>query len=460
MNELSVKKNIRRFEIKEAGFFLILFLCAFIPFRTPLMQISGKYVEMGIKIIPDLLIATLFVWYLLHKKFRVKLLLQDYFIIAFMLAGFISTIFINNAGIIRYIFQVRSIFIYYVLYFVLRNFGYGKKEYIKMVRMLQVVTCILFVLSIIEKVTSKTVLFPISVAQSILYPSNFARAYGMFCNPNTFGLFLVLVLFLTLFISIHFKEKTNIFIYIAIYSSVLLTMSRSTIIILIVGLIVTIVYKIITNKSSIKALLKKLALSTVIILACVIVLDVIVSFSSSLYYKNVIANSNNIAENSLNIDVKDRLGQMGKDEIIEQSESNGRLYVVKKGIEIFRDYPIMGTGFGTYGSAASLNWESSLVKKYDLPFPLYSDNEYIKILVEGGIVGTILFIGFLLSLLWYYRKDLFKILICVTIGWFGLFFNIFEVQIGAMLLWTILSFESFNSSSKLSRKKLATENNQ
>ena len=35
---------------------------------------------------------------------------------------------------------------------------------------------------------------------------------------------------------------------------------------------------------------------------------------------------------------------------------------------------------------------------------------------------------------------LLQVLVCCIIGWFGLFYNILEVQIGAFLLWSILSF--------------------
>ena len=52
-----------------------------------------------------------------------------------------------------------------------------------------------------------------------------------------------------------------------------------------------------------------------------------------------------------------------------------------------------------------------------------------------------LFLAFLLSTLWYHRRNLLKVIACVIIAWFGVFYNILEIQMGAMLLWTILSLD-------------------
>jgi hypothetical protein len=56
-------------------------------------------------------------------------------------------------------------------------------------------------------------------------------------------------------------------------------------------------------------------------------------------------------------------------------------------------------------------------------------------------VGFVLFLAFLLCTLWYHRRNLLKVVTCVIIAWFGVFYNILEIQMGAMLLWTILSLD-------------------
>ena len=45
------------------------------------------------------------------------------------------------------------------------------------------------------------------------------------------------------------------------------------------------------------------------------------------------------------------------------------------------------------------------------------------------------------SILYDYRNKRFVVLFCIGIGWFGLFYNVFEVQIVAYLLWLLLGME-------------------
>ena len=62
----------------------------------------------------------------------------------------------------------------------------------------------------------------------------------------------------------------------------------------------------------------------------------------------------------------------------------------------------------------------------------------IKDIVETGSVGFLLLCLFLVSILYEQRKKPLNILICIMVGWFGLFYNVFEVQIVAFLLWGYL----------------------
>ena len=48
------------------------------------------------------------------------------------------------------------------------------------------------------------------------------------------------------------------------------------------------------------------------------------------------------------------------------------------------DYPIIGTGFGTYGDSASLSYQSPIYEKYRITTEIYSDNQYIQIITQTG----------------------------------------------------------------------------
>lgn len=435
--------------LKKITYYFMIFLCVFIPLRSPIADLTFQ----SIKAIPDIIIVVLAFWYVISVRFRLKFKIYDIFFLAFLGTAFISTVFINDVGLMPYIFQVRSIGIYYILFYIARNMHFGTKEYIKLVRTLQIAALILFAFAIVEKVTSKTVLFPVSVAESIVSSTNFARVYSLLYNPNTYGLFVVLTFFASICLDFYCNTKTNIFVYISFAVSIFMSMSRSTLIILGIGIILILIQLIIDKKlmKIWKVLLKKVvivAVSAAIIVGAVNIL-------SAVYYEDVILKSDKISQhqqgqagNSLGVGAGDRLSEMGDSDMYVSSSVDGRIFSVTKGIEIFKDHPIFGTGFGTFGSSASMNYEPDIYEEYDIPFPFYSDIEYAKILAENGIVGVVLFAGFLLSILWAYRKDHYKLLICLTIGWFGCFFNIFEVQIGSAFLWMTLSFVEGNITKK------------
>ena len=140
--------------VKKASFFVVLFLCVFIPVRSVL----ELYTHSLIKIIPDLLVIALFIWYAVVIRFRFRFYVHDWLFLGFLLVAFVSSIFINKSGLMPFIFQVRSIGIYYILYFVLRNLDFGKKEFVIVVSALQIISLVLLAFSVVEKICSKTVL--------------------------------------------------------------------------------------------------------------------------------------------------------------------------------------------------------------------------------------------------------------------------------------------------------------
>jgi O-antigen ligase len=130
---------------------------------------------------------------------------------------------------------------------------------------------------------------------------------------------------------------------------------------------------------------------------------------------------------------------------------------VLTGIEILKDYPVFGTGFGTYGSAASLISSPEIYKTYNIFKNFYADNQYICILVETGIVGTIIALSFLISLFILYRKNYFVIIMFIIILWTGLFYNVFEIQIISLLFWTTLAINESKRKHMLCIKNLNNE---
>ena len=523
--------------MKKLGFALLLFLCIFIPFRTPLANLTFE----AIKAIPDILILALAVWYVIHIRFRLKFKVQDFIFIGFILFALVSTVFINKLSFTLVIHQTRSIGIFYILYFIIRNFGYGKRELNILCGTLQIVSLPLFVLGLVEKITVKTALFDAAFIVN-LYASNLSRVCSMFHNPNTYGLFLVFVIALSLWLKLRYSRKTPLWMYVTLFTALYMTMSRSSILILIPVLAVFFIYALRRHK----LLWKKLVVSVLVIAVAAVGIETASAKLSEVYYekigeqllwkevaklsenqqlrvvKTVYINpqgeecvgyifddityidkecitplsevgsivftrtkqfiltvnggmllddfnaldpatqnalldgkgdridsyrDNVLIQNvheSFKTNTADRFGALTDDKMFS-SEGNMRLYSIEMAFKIATEYPIFGSGFGTYGSSAALTWDPPTYTKYRLPTYFYADNQYATVIAETGFVGIAIFLAFLAVVLIQQRKDLFKFICCVIIGWFGIFYNVLEIQIGAFLLWTMLAMNSDES---------------
>ena len=179
----------------KTGKYLLLFLAIFIAFRELIALYAGSF----IKFLPDVLVWGELLLVLIKNKFKLNLKLYDYFFIGFIVIGFLSCL-INSVSFLAFALQVRSISTMYALFYVLRNINIEKKDYKNIVSVLMVVDSIIIVLSIIEFFSDKTILFPKVWAENIYYASNFERTYSLMNNPNTFGIFTFMVMFLVYFI--------------------------------------------------------------------------------------------------------------------------------------------------------------------------------------------------------------------------------------------------------------------
>lgn len=467
---LSLFKGNGADKLYAAAFFSLVFFCIWLPVRNVLdLPI--------VKIVPDLMILSLFAWYAVTVRFRFRLLLHDWLFLAFLAVASASSLLLNHIGILPIVFQIRSIGVFYILYFVVRNLRFGKREFTLLVDVLQVMTVVLFLFAAIEKITSKTVLFPEFVSEKILYVSNFARVYGLLANPNTYALFLVLVLFLSVFRRLLVGTTTSPVVYGLMVCSLLLTMSRSGALALGMGLLALGIYTLCKYRRQFPFKAFGVALAVTLIIGFGGYFGI--KEGAVLYYDNVLTTApddtteqtppqttkpsgdtteqtppenntqtekptapkpeHDISEDSVELGTSDRFDDMFSNKELANSLADGRLFYIKTGLEIVKDYPLFGAGFSAYGSAATLSFSSPIAKDYGLPASFYADNEYIKVLGENGLIGFALFGAFLLAALWCYRKSFFKVFLMFVLAWFGLFFNIFEVQIGTMLLWTMLA---------------------
>lgn len=416
----------KKIDVNHVTLLILSGIAIILPFRDML----SEFVFSGFKIVPDILVLMFLLLFLYEKKFRLKFDIVDITYICFLLFAFISTLFINKEGIVRFILQIRSICLYYILYFIIKNIDIKQKCLINFGKLLSVVIYIIVGLSIIEVVTNKNFLFPQPWIDRIIYYDNFIRAYSVFNNPNTFAAFLIFSFIYKYQIDKDYWSLHNLPFTVVAFVGIYISVSRSTIMLLVAFLCIrlcTYVYECRKEKRAFQ-FHRYACVAIIVSLLC----WGGVSLANTAY--SSITSSDNNQSGAL-----DRFGHLFNDKIVEESSTDGRIYNIKKGFEIFKDYKLTGTGFGTYGSAGSLMKESKLVEKYDLVEDLYSDNEYIVILVETGIIGSLLFVAFVAAIFWKYHKDFYKLAFCVVFAGLGMFYNVLEVQALAFLFWLCLA---------------------
>lgn len=453
INNIEYKnKNLNYIILKNTILYLIMFLCIFLSFK----DVLEVYLTSIIKYIPSFIVLIIFIYYSFYNQFKYKFLLFDYFFLLFILSAAISTLIINKLSLYTYIYQLRSIFLYYFLYFIIRNFHFNIKDIYKLLTILKTIVYLLFIFVIFEIVFNKNVFFPTQLSNSLIFSNNFGRAYSLIGNPNTYAAFVVVVLFVVLYYQIidNDNEKyNNLVFFIICISSIYLSMSRSAFIIIIIILILTYIYVI--KQKILKINYIKLLKNIIIIIFGSLLIISLIKYSNNVYtnyikinnisysHNQIIEKKDNSIENKKNSqntnNMNSRLLELFNSKILAQSKANGRLYSILTGIVIFRDYPIFGTGLGTYGSSASLNKNPQIYKIYGIPNNFYADNQYISILVETGIIGVIVAISFLILLFVHYRRNFPAFILFITVLWLGLFYNVFEIQIICLLFWVTLA---------------------
>lgn len=403
--------------------FLMVFLSVFVPFR----ELIALYTTSYIKFLPDLLVWSYAAFIILKNKLKINVKSYDLLFAMFLLIGLISSL-INGTSLLAYALQVRSISTMYIMFYILRNSRLQIEDYRKTSKVLMGVSLTLTIFALIEHISSKLWLFPTVWKDSIIYASNFARTYSLMNNPNTFAFFCYMVMLLVYFINRKNQKTIHYIFYGLTFLAILISASRSTLIVLAL-FFAFIIYDSI-NKKSFKMFCR---LAALLIAAAVVLipLDLI---------KTAVTEKIGNGDTTQNIAMIDRFEEIVSGTTVENSSENGRIFIVKQGIEIFTKHPILGTGFGTYGSAGARMVTPKLYEEYNLYEKFYADNEYIKVFVETGLIGTITYVLFILSMLKHCLNSKYKVLALISFLFIGMFYNIFEFQSICFVLYLILSY--------------------
>lgn len=413
--------------------YVIYFLLVFMPFR----EIIGIYDNIYLKFIPDIIIIGMFLWFSIKNKFRFKLKIYDYFYILFLLVGLLSSI-INNVSLLAVLLHIRTFVTMYLLYYMFRNTNYKIDFYKNCLKVLMIALSILTILGIGEYITSKCFFFPYQWLIGIKYISNLSRMYTLLHSPNTFGYFAVMVIALFIYLYKDLKNKNWIFLLVLIFLGIILTQSRSSQIALVIVLVYWFV-NLIKNKDR-KTIIKIFAIFILTFGLYEVCLYANKSFLNSDTYKHFVEKNGEHFENIQDDPTKpnSRWNILENDEIF-YSMKEGRLYNIILGFKIWKTEPIFGTGLATYGTAGSSVVTPKLYKEYNLADDFYSDNQYIAIIVESGLIGTILFLMFIIGMLYEYKRSIYKLMTIFLLLLVCMFYNVFELAVLMTIFYLIIT---------------------
>ncbi len=423
----------------------ILSLVFFFPMRSFLIEIAP-----GLKLAGDLIIIAAFLkvlWMTRHNwKQWFQLYLFEWAFIAFIVIGAVSAL-ITGVSLAAIVFQIRAFVITYLVFYVVKRLPIKKEDVIRFLWIIFITAMIMTVQGLVEKISLRSQLMPEAWVNRVLSPNNRVRVYGMINNPNMLAVFFSFAFMASLYLTTFVRTKMKWVIYVGLVLMMgvwSLTFSRGTIIGFMIALVV---YFIFTRNW-------KKIVSMIVIIAIGFILVNLPATSLAHYVENHTTVDNVKPHSGGQTDQSEepelspegkRLKDTFQLNTIELSKQTGRLFIVEKGFEIFKDHPILGTGFATYGDSASKSYDSPIYSDYDIAINIYSDNQYIQIITQTGILGVLSFAVFLLSMLvfvWKKRKENIVAIpvLAILIGIFfcGLIYNIWEDKTFTSLYFIML----------------------
>ncbi|WP_318618240.1 O-antigen ligase family protein [Sporosarcina sp. YIM B06819] len=415
----------------------LVFLVVYVSIRPFLLEVNP-----GLKLIGDLITLVAFAKLVLSSGREWKSLFTfkwfEWAFFAFLLFG--SAIGLAQGVLLSsVIFQVRTFIIMYLLYYIVSRMLLSE-GWLKQLAWITVWTSmIVSIHGLIEKLSMRTLLLPDAWKYKTLSATNAVRIYGLTGNPNSLGLLLLFGIIAILFLQTIYKSEKykwllmiNLVLFLGTF---IMTYSRGT---WISAAVFGAVF-IVTTKNW--KMLKRLALAGI---ASLILVYYPINFGVQLFaeygHDELPPTSGSIGE---------RFNETFDEKNLALMTESGRFFYIEKGFEVFKDNPVTGTGFGSYGGSATLSYGSPIYKFYGIRSDIYggryfySDNQYIQVIAETGVIGVALFAAFLLTMFgmfWKERKTTFgKFMIAfwLATGFSGFYYNIWELKLYTMFFFLI-----------------------
>jgi len=99
--------------------------------------------------------------------------------------------------------------------------------------------------------------------------------------------------------------------------------------------------------------------------------------------------------------IRQRLMTAISPEYMVDASLDGRVWSFNNAVEIFKTSPVLGTGPGTYGGETAIYYNSPVylqgMQNGYIALP-YTDNQWLQVLVQAGLIGVLMVGGFFISL--------------------------------------------------------------
>lgn len=426
--------------------YAILLLIIYFPLRPFLIEFNPSLKGIGDAVIIFIFLRVLFDN---RKQWRqlIKFNVFEWGFFLFCVVGSISA-YLTGVGVTAIVFQLRAFLITYLLFFSIKHLSITKQDVRTFLWTSFYIAIIVCIHGLIEKLSLRNWLLPDTWLSLPLSETNKIRIYGMLGNPNVLAIYLTFVIFLSYYLKRQLEGKLvwllngGLILFLGVF---IFTYSRGTWISVLLGLVT---YLFLTkNWRMLRSFLVGIVLS-------VIVIYIPVNSAVSYIEETNFAVEREHEREKKRSDLGSRLSETFNDDTLDLSRNSGRLYFISKGLEVFRDHPIIGTGFGTFGDSATKSYSSPIYDEYEIKRDFYSDNQYIQIIVQTGSVGVLLFATFLLGMFFYTYKYRHKsllaiVLISILVASYpaGLYYNLWENK-----TFTLYFFIMLGALASMSRK--------
>lgn len=394
------KEKINKIE----GFYIVAFLIyLLLNSIVPYIMIEPKIIRNLISIFFMMTGGIIVIYNIFFEKEK---FIKNY---AWLLSLFIIICLISSVLMIKYGYlnNIKTIIWSCILYGVIYTYAMknNKIQIRKIIKILIILLSIIWMISIIIGIYQyiMQISYHIKLENGVVTKAQgfyYNRLFGIFVDPNFAATTSVILLFASIYVfnttNKKFEKLIWIFNIILQFIYIILSGSRTGLVILFVGSVIYISLKLISYfKNKKRNNIIKIVISILISFVFIIILFILVKAGLE-YIPNLINNNNAVASsnNDVSNNIKEKSGKVNLDrtDLSNKGISNLRFELWGDCLEILKSKPLFGTSpRNLIPYAKDVYPQTYPAKGYDY------GNGFLAVLVGTGIIGTTIILTFLLA---------------------------------------------------------------